>query len=209
MATKKQLKANRKNAQKSTGPRTQQGMEIASQNSLKHGLRAQKNVIPTESQEEFDLHCEQMLTSFSPVGPMESFFAKRIIALTWRLRRADHIQNTTINTMNAEAASNPLARLTKSLLARANDQAISIDPPVSKPDLNLGRLIIKDFSGSGVIERLLMYERRIESSLLKTILQFQQLQLIRQMNASDLSDQDPIEPENLLCQTNPILKKSR
>lgn len=208
MATKKQLKANRKNAQKSTGPRTQQGMEIASQNSLKHGLRAQKNVIPTESQEEFDLHSEQMLTSLSPVGPIEAFFAKRFITLSWRLIRADNIQNTTINTMNADAASDPLARLKKSLLARANDQSIPIDPPVSKADLNLGRLIIKDFSGAGVIERLSMYERRIESSLVRTINQFQQLQLIRQMNASDLSDQDPIEPEHLLCQTNPILKKT-
>ena len=35
-----QLKANRENAQKSTGPKTDEGKKAASKNALKHGLRS-------------------------------------------------------------------------------------------------------------------------------------------------------------------------
>ena len=39
MATQKQIEANRKNAGKSTGPRTAEGKQKSRMNSLKHGLR--------------------------------------------------------------------------------------------------------------------------------------------------------------------------
>ena len=38
--TKKRLRANRKNAQKSSGPKTQEGKRMASENGVKHGLDA-------------------------------------------------------------------------------------------------------------------------------------------------------------------------
>ena len=40
MATQKQIKANRQNAQKSTGPKTSDGKAVVSQNAVKHGLFA-------------------------------------------------------------------------------------------------------------------------------------------------------------------------
>jgi hypothetical protein len=60
-------------------------------------------------------------------------------------------------------------------------------PEESDPELALGRLAIKDFSNSRVLERLLMYERRIESSLYRTMLELQRLNLIKKLKA----DQDP------------------
>ena len=38
----KKLEANRRNALKSTGPKTKEGKLFASQNALKHGLNAEK-----------------------------------------------------------------------------------------------------------------------------------------------------------------------
>jgi len=187
MATEKQIAANNKNAQLSTGPRTKKGKAIASQNSLKHGLLAKKNVIHTESKAEFELHRDQLLAYHKPVGPMESILVERIITLSWRLKRSDNVQTATINTMEAENASSPIAHLTKSLLARSMKQSTSPAPFVPKPVLNLGRLIIKDFSNARVLDRLSLLDRRIEDSLIRTRLHFQHLKLIRQM--------DP--PENL------------
>ncbi len=60
MSTKAQIKANKKNAQKSTGPRTAQGKAAVSQNAVKHGLFAVEPVIFDEDQAEFDFHREQM-----------------------------------------------------------------------------------------------------------------------------------------------------
>ena len=48
MATEKQIQANRNNAKKSTGPRTEQGKAASSQNALKHGLLARDAVLPGE-----------------------------------------------------------------------------------------------------------------------------------------------------------------
>ena len=90
MTTKAQITANRTNAQKSTGPRTNQGKAAASQNSVKHGLLARSNVIMSESQEEFDLHRDLLLEELAPATPMESILAERIVSLSWRLARIFH-----------------------------------------------------------------------------------------------------------------------
>ncbi len=208
MATEKQIAANRRNAKKSTGPSTQHGKAIVSRNAQKHGLLTQKTVIHSESQAEFDLHRDLLLTDLSPVGPMESILAMRIVDLTWRLRRAKRFRTAAINTMNRKNVTNPLTKLTESMKRRALGQSPPTDDPyVSKEDLELGRLIIKDFSNDRVIDRLSMHEHRIARSLHKTHLEFQRLQLIRQMTTSDLLEEaQEFQPNRLLCKTNPILK---
>ena len=99
MSTEAQIKANRENAKKSTGPRTARGKEVVSQNALKHGLCSKKNVIRTESQEEFDMFRDVMLDDLDPSGGMELMLAQRIVALSWRLRRAEHFQNVLVDAL--------------------------------------------------------------------------------------------------------------
>ena len=63
MATESQIlvpseverKANRSNAQKSTGPKTAEGKAAVAQNAIKYGLFAQQNVINYENQTDFDI----------------------------------------------------------------------------------------------------------------------------------------------------------
>jgi hypothetical protein len=173
MASKAQLIANRINARKSTGPRTHQGKSIVSQNALKHGLSAAKTITADEDPADFALHREQLLAEFSPASPLESILAERLVTLSWRLIRASRLQAQTLNALHSENTNSPLSNIIKSIIP--ND-------PSKKSRRNLGRTIIKDFSDSRVLERLLMYERRIEHSLYKTILELQRLNLIRNMN---------------------------
>ena len=49
MATRAQIKANHKNAKKSTGPRTDEGKARVAKNALKHGLLARDTVLPGEA----------------------------------------------------------------------------------------------------------------------------------------------------------------
>lgn len=173
MATEAQFLANRRNALKSTGPRTSEGKAVVSQNAVKHGLFIRQDVISSESQADFELYRDQLLAELDPASPMESMLAERVVSLSWRLKRVCRIQNQTIDALNAPNTSRPLSKLIQSLS----------NPSNPAPELALGRLAIKDFSSARVLERLLMYERRIEHSLYKTILELQRLNLIKKMNA--------------------------
>ena len=181
MSTEAQIIANRRNAQKSTGPRTTRGKAAVSQNAVRHGLFARDNVIYSEEQGEFDLYRDRILTELDPDSPMESMLAERIVTLFWRLRRTCRIQTQSIDAMNEDNTAGPLARLTQSLFLK-NHSSSQTAPSAPACDLALGRLAVKDFSHARVLDRLLMYERRIENSLYKTILEFQRLHLIKKIN---------------------------
>ena len=117
MSTEAQLLANRRNAQKSTGPRTDEGKAAVSQNALRHGLTASRDVISSESQDQFDLYRDQLLAELNPSGPVESMLAERIVALSWRLKRIGRIQNQAFDALNT-ANNSPLAKLTQSLISK-------------------------------------------------------------------------------------------
>ena len=48
MTTDRQREANRRNADKSTGPRTPEGKETVSRNAIKHGLLSQRVVLAVQ-----------------------------------------------------------------------------------------------------------------------------------------------------------------
>ena len=190
MATEAQILANRRNAKKSTGPISPEGKAVISQNAVKHGLLARQAVINAENKADFDLYRDRILNELAPETPMESILSERIIILSWRLNRIGFIQAQTINALKADNKTSPLAKLTQSLLLKntKSPKAASSAPPAH---LALGRLAIRDFSNARVLDRLLMYERRIEHSLFKTNLEFQRLRLMRKLNTeSEL----PFEP---------------
>ncbi|UCC30692.1 MAG: hypothetical protein JSU86_00140 [Phycisphaerales bacterium] len=92
VVSEKQLKANRRNALKSTGPRTPEGKERSSRNALKHGLLAREVVIRdgdgAENPAEFDALYERFVDELQPVGVLEEALVERIAVSHWRLRRA-------------------------------------------------------------------------------------------------------------------------
>jgi hypothetical protein len=88
----KQLAANRRNAQQSTGPKTLEGRAISKMNALKHGLLAQTVVVRghqlKESRNEFKKLCQEFYADLNPAGPLEEMLVGQIVTATWRLRRA-------------------------------------------------------------------------------------------------------------------------
>ncbi len=180
MSTNAQIIANRNNCKKSTGPKSHKGKTIVAQNALKHGLTAANDIISAESRTEFELYHAQMLDELKPQSPMESMLAERVVSLSWRLKRIRRIQNQAIDALGRDNGNNLFKKLTQSLFPK------SLVPQNAENSddnsLSLGRLAVKDFSDGRVLERLLMYERRLENSLYKTILQLQRLNLIKQYN---------------------------
>jgi hypothetical protein len=165
MLTKAQIKANRKNARKSTGPKTYKGKEKSSRNATKHGFFACQDVIKSESQLEFDMLSSEMLDELNPIGPMEHILADRIVSLTWRLKRVARMHTETIDFLLEQDVG-------RSEFLRG----LTDNPKEQDPELALGRVTDRDFSYNRTLDRLILCERRIENSLYKTIKELKQLQ---------------------------------
>ena len=85
MASKKQIEANRKNAKKSTGPKTEAGKEVSSGNAFKHGLTSRRVWLEDEDEEQVrDLRAEVM-NELRPHGTLETVLVVRVAAQIWRL----------------------------------------------------------------------------------------------------------------------------
>jgi len=93
MISEKQLEANRRNAQRSTGPKTSEGKTRSSRNNLRHGLTGHINILPTEDREAHDAFCNELSDSLKPETPMERQLALSIAEDSWRLNRARAIEN--------------------------------------------------------------------------------------------------------------------
>ena len=181
MATAAQIQANRTNARKSTGPRTAEGKEKASQNALKHGLRARQAVIPGEDPGEFEEHREEMLAELAPAGAVQGMLAERIVHLSWRLKRAERVQNAVFDTLYAREVDYRPSRRSAPPAGSSAPPAGSSAPANPVGDWVLGRTIIADYANRPVLDRLLTYERRIESSLYKAMRELERLKRLHEL----------------------------
>jgi hypothetical protein len=93
MTSEKQIEANRRNAQRSTGPQTIEGKSKSSRNNLRHGLTGQISLLPTEDREAHDAFCNDLIGGFQPETPMERQLAQSIAEDNWRLNRARAIED--------------------------------------------------------------------------------------------------------------------
>jgi hypothetical protein len=223
MATEAQTSANRSNAQKSTGPRTPQGRAVVAQNAVKHGLLTQEVVIKGEDPGAFALYREGMLEELAPAGPMESMVAERIAGLAWRLRRAERLQGAAFDTLGEDK------KPAKPIWSDEAKGWIVPRPAQLGPD-EQARRIVQDFGEARIFDRLLIYERRIEHSLYRTMAELRNLR--KEKGVSSLKLENPAssspglptshsplptsggttngpEAESQLCETNPIYGSAR
>jgi hypothetical protein len=89
MATLKQFEANRRNAQKSTGPKTPKGKAAVSMNALRHGLRARTVVLPGEDRQEFNQLCDDLEVEWTPQSRTEQFYVEQMAVSQWKLIRME------------------------------------------------------------------------------------------------------------------------
>ena len=92
MVSERKMLANRRNALRSTGPRSQAGKEKVGLNAFRHGIYAERMLLPGESQEELKLLSMRLRAYLRPVGPVEELLAERFLAAAWRLRRLLRIE---------------------------------------------------------------------------------------------------------------------
>jgi len=87
MTSWQQFQANRLNALKSTGPRTEEGKRASRRNALRHGLTAETVIDGLEDSEDYRGFEAAIIADYDAETAVERELVLRLASLLWRLRR--------------------------------------------------------------------------------------------------------------------------
>jgi len=157
MTSEAKVAANRRNAERSTGPRSPEGKARSAANAIVHGLTAARMVLPGEDAAAFTQFVEEGIAELEPVGAMEMTVAHEIISYSWRLRRVPWIETGVIRRGMAELCVGEFAHvmLEHKSLTDAEIQAQGTGPE------DLGRAVMTIDAGGFFTERLPRHEGRL------------------------------------------------
>jgi hypothetical protein len=88
MTSFKQIEANRRNALRSTGPKTEAGKEVSRRNAVRHGLTAETVIGALEDAEDYKAFEAAVIADYDAQSAVERELVLRLASLLWRLRRA-------------------------------------------------------------------------------------------------------------------------
>ena len=154
MTSEKKAEANRRNALKSTGPKTPEGNAIVRLNALKHGLLSREVLLPGEDEGVLRELAEGLRAELRPVGELENLLVDRITSLLWRLRR--------------------LGRVEAGIFVQESYGEVRV------PDTStLGLAFLRDGNGANAFSKLSRYETAVERCLYKALHALQRSQAAR------------------------------
>lgn len=103
MASQKQIEANRRNARRSTGPRTAAGKAVSKRNAVKHGVLSSNAVSPYEDRERYDALQAQLVSELEPETALECALVERLTNLLWREKRLAEAETEKFTMRNRSA----------------------------------------------------------------------------------------------------------
>ncbi|MGA2134448.1 MAG: hypothetical protein ABSH50_19325 [Bryobacteraceae bacterium] len=92
MTTENKAAANRRNAQLSTGPTTDQGKAASCMNRLRDGLYASTIVLPQEDPAEFQKLRDEYLAFYQPADVSEREKVDQLAGIKWKALRAEAVE---------------------------------------------------------------------------------------------------------------------
>jgi len=158
MPSDRQLAANKKNAQKSTGPKTPEGRAAVRLNGVKHGLTAKTLVLPGESESDFESLLDSFEAEHRPATPTEEALVRQMTMAQWRLRRLYQVEAGFFRLALIDAAED------------AEDKYESLDDAG-----RLAYIVERDSGSSSTRENLSRIEARLERSFYKALRELQRL----------------------------------
>ena len=161
--SERKIEANRRNAQKSTGPKTEDGKARASRNALKHGLCAESPQVAVVLEEDpagYEAFAQEMLDDLKPRGAVQRALVDRIVFVAWKLQRIPEVEARLF-----EQADGSL------LNPRRDENGWRLPPTVAE--------CIADFGCNAFFGRLQMYEMRLERSFHAGLRQLERLKKLR------------------------------
>jgi len=211
MASQKQIRANRENATRSTGPRTTAGKRAVRYNALRHGLLAQATVLPDEEEDELKALIGLLYDELEPASELESVLVDRIAACAWRLRRVLSVETSLFVHKEWEELAERGYRQAQlyveggvarrgatlsgqEIIDRDGHAAALLAGALAEAERDgertkLGAAFVRDASGANALSKLSRYETAIERSLYKALTQLQSLQEHRRVSDSRALEQ--------------------
>ena len=171
----RKIDANRRNARKSTGPKTATGKKRVSRNAVRHGFFSKFLLIQhrdgKESQNEYDDFYTGVRKHYQPVGWLEELWVEKIAVWSWRLRRLIRCESGQI----ARALAGHNYELQQS---RAEDLAEPESAPSSNPEMDAmtDHLFLPE---KEELDKLLRYEAMINRQLNHAIAELERVQARR------------------------------
>ena len=154
----KKVLANRNNAKKSTGPRTENGKAWAKRNAVKHGLRAEHIITVGENKIEFEELKDQFVKELQPIDIISMQLVNRIVLTAWNLQRSDKIQSGMLAyEMLSYEADEYKSKLKE--IHHADFAGSQIKVPYQ--NLLMGLSFLRDCNSSNAMVKLGSYETRM------------------------------------------------
>jgi hypothetical protein len=122
MASPAQILANRENAKRSSGPKTQEGKQVASRNAIRHALTGTQIVIPGEDASAYEELRKGLHQSYKPKTEAEKILVDQIAANAWRLMRAQRVEAAFLAKL-VEGAENPDVAIAAAFLEKPKEVA--------------------------------------------------------------------------------------
>ena len=193
----RKLAANRRNARKSTGPKTAAGKATASRNAITHGLLAANNIIlDGESKSAFLCLRENFIRSLEPANYIELTLVERIACAQWKLRRLHTLEQQFHHEQLVELHHETLDTLEKmetELNRSSRPRNVPSGPDKRQQNVEKYRQSVKDITSQRVpvsvvqviqlshpegldqFERLARHEQRLEGSIDKALRELNRL----------------------------------
>ena len=112
--TEKKIEANRRNAKKSTGPRTKAGKNRVRMNAVTLAIYADPKNLPGEDHLQTAELVKQVRERLRPEGPLEEAVVNEIISILQKLRRISRAHDVHLTELiNEKAVSRERLRLTQ------------------------------------------------------------------------------------------------
>jgi hypothetical protein len=92
MTSFEQIEANRRNALRSAGPKTEAGKEVSRRNAVRHGLTAETVIGALEDAEDYKAFEAAVMADYDAQSAVERELVLRLASLLWRLRRATTVE---------------------------------------------------------------------------------------------------------------------
>ncbi len=203
MTLSKQTIANRENAKESTGPKSEQGKETASQNSTTFGLYSSKLVIDsnyhTENRVDYELLIEALRSELNPQSFFQEYLIKKIANCLWRTQRAAFAETSHINKqLNKldDKINTELHRHNYRMEENDHVKPLDFSSPNTKDFSNIvGVNAIPDKNFSA---QILYYEMRIDRQLSRTY------DLLRKLQYKESQEEKEKAKKNAIPKNEPI-----